>query len=243
MLAELVYSKYKKPTKLSDPYDDFSPSLLKKLLEVEEEKFAWNAFSNLLGPHLPAGTYEEVIYFLPRAFEFLKQHEEDALDLVTPVFGFCSKNTENLVADGFLPAVVDEIRNCFEYWVKDFRIEHYDKDMCEAKGWKHDYQDLVWNSQHICEGLSDLENFQTLAKVAVEFMNSLAYHRDDMTRASWFLELSRARDDVVPPSDLIEVQQLLANRDLLNDAYAIVWADARDYKLTYWRDTFKKLAL
>lgn len=243
MLEELVYSKFKRPEKLSDPHSDFTPGMLKKLLKKDDSEFGWNDYSWLFGPYLPAGTYEEVMYFLPKAFMYLQQHEEGALDLVTPIFGFCSKNIENLQKDGLEKPIKERIRECLDYWVRDFRIEHFDKKMCVGKGWRLEYFDYVRNRETICEGTTDLARFETLGSLAVEFTRSLAYHNGDVTKASWFIEFSRARFDVYTPPDLPEVQKLLSDENLLNDAYAVVWPEAHEYKLTYWRDTLNKLGL
>lgn len=243
MLHELVYSKYLRPQKLSDPHSDFTPGMLKKLLKKDDSEFGWNDYSWLFGPHLPAGTYEEVMYFLPRAFAYLKGHEYEALDLVTPIFGFCSKNIEQLREDGLEVLVKEQILECLNYWVRDFRIEHYDKPMCVNKGWRLDYKDLVHNTETICEGTTDLARFETLSSLAIEFTQSLAYHSGDITRASWFIELSRARFDVYTPPNLPEIQKLLTDENLLNEAYAVVWPESNEYKLTYWRDAFSKLGL
>lgn len=243
MLEKLVYSKYSRPRKLSDPYSDFTDEMLKDFLKKNDSEFGRIDYSCLFGPHLPAGTYEEIIYFLPNAFEYLKLHEDDALDLVTPIFGFCSKNIEHLRKDGLEEIIKAKIMECLNYWVRDFRIEHYDKQMCESKGWRLHYQDLVHNTETICEGTTDLVRFETLSSVAIDFTKSLAYHHGDITKASWFIEFSRARFDVYTPPNLPEIQELLSNDALLNEAYAIVWPEAQDYKLTYWRDTFSKLGL
>lgn len=243
MLEELVYSKYSRPQKLSDPYSDFSAEMLKDLLIKNDSEFGRSDFTRLFGPHLPAGTYEEVIYFLPSAFEYLKLHEGDALDLIAPIFGFCSKNIEHLKKDGLEKIIKGKIMECLNYWIRDFRIEHYDRQMCISKGWRLHYSDLVHNTETICEGTTDLVRFETLSSVAIDFTKSLAYHNGDITKASWFIEFSRARFDVYTPPNLPEIQELLSSDVLLHEAYTILWPETHEYKLTYWRDTFNKLGL
>ena len=124
MLEKLIYSKYSRPKKLSDPYSDFTPRMLKELLNKSNSELRWSDYSSLFGPHLPAGTYEEVIYFLPNAFSHLKNHEYDALDLVTPIFGFCSKNIERLKGDGLDKAIKEKIVECLNYWVRAVSYTH-----------------------------------------------------------------------------------------------------------------------
>ena len=236
---------YGRPEKLSDPHSDFTDGMLNKLLTKNDGAFDWSDYSNLFGPHLPAGTYEEVVYFLPQAFSYLKHHEDEALDLVTPIFGFCSKNIDNLLSDGLLEVVKSEIMDCLNHWTRDFRVVHFDKNACLKKGWGLDYNDLVVNSEVICEGTSDLARFETLEGVAARFTESLAHHNGNVIKASWFLEYSRARFDVYTPPNSKSITELLANEELLNHAYATIWTDVIDQHAspTYWQDTLNQLGI
>ncbi len=91
--------------------------------------------------------------------------------------------------------------------------------------------------------MTDLVRFETLSALAVGIVRSLAYHDGDIVKASWFMELSRSRNDVYAPPDNPEIQDLLSNTDLLLDAYAVVWPEVSEYMSTYWHDTFKALHL
>jgi hypothetical protein len=243
LLENAISLKFKRPKKLSDPYNDFDPDSLGFLLKKNDDEFWWSEYSALFGPHLPAGTYEELMYFLPKAFTHLKENEKDALDLVTAIFGFCSKNLERLQKDGLDLLIKEKITDCLEYWVRDFRIEHFDRQMCKAKGWGLNYFDYVYNTDTICEALTDLVRFETLKSLAIEFVKTLAFHDGNIIKASWFLELSRTRFDTYNSPDCSEIQHFLSDEGLLLEAYAVVWPEAEDYKLTYWRDTFMKLGL
>ena len=100
-------------------------------------------------------------------------------------------------------------------------------------------RELHWE----CHRRTDLVRFETLSSLAVDFTKSLAHHNRDITKASWFIEYSRARFDVYTPPDIPEMQTLLSDENLLNEAYALIWPEVREYKLTYWRDTFSKIGL
>jgi len=242
-LQDLVYARYSRPRKLSDPHADFTPDMLEGLLHKDDSELGWEEYAWLLGPHLPAGTYEEVVYFLPKAFSHLKHHEEDALDLVDAVFGFCSRNIERLRDDGLESAVEQQIMECLKHWAREFRVKHYDAGMCAEKGWRLDYFDTVKNTETICEGTTVLAKFETLSPLAIEFTRFLAFHNGEITRASWFIELSRARFDVYRPPDLPEIQRLLSDRDMLREACEVIGPEAREQNYTYWRNTLRKLDL
>ena len=243
LLEKNISLKFKRPSKLSDPYNDFDSESLSSLLKVNDHEMGRSEYSALFGPHLPAGTYEELMYFLPKAFAYLKENESDALDLVSTILGFCSKNLERLQQDSLDLLIEEKITDCLEHWVRDFRIEHFDRQMCEAKGWRLNYFDYVHNTETICEALTDLVRFETLKPLAVEFVKTLAVHDGNIVKASWLLALSRARFDTYNPPDCSEIQHLLSDEGILLEAYAVVWPEAEDYRLTYWRDTFKKLGL
>lgn len=242
-LEKLVYSKYRRPQRLSDPGSDFSEGMLKDLLRKADSDLRWSDYRNLLGPYLPAGTYEEVIYFLPGAFTYLQENEDDALELVSAVFGFCSINIDRLRDDHLDQAVRDRVRASFDFWVRDFKVEHLDRQKCSNKGWGLKYFDCVRNTETICEGMIELVRFETLAEEAVGFIKSLANHNGDTTMASWFLELSRARSDVYAPPNLASIQELLADRRALTCAADAVRHIAGGGNRTYWRDTLNELGL
>ena len=244
-MEKIFKSPYPKPVTLSDPYYDFSTGMLGDLLKKDIEDLTWSDYSSLFGPHLPAGTYEEVMYYLPSAVLYLSTHEDDALDLVTPIFGFCSKNIEKLRNDDLDIVVKEKIAECLKIWTSKFKILHFDKNACLKKGWGLEYNDYVVNAETICEATSDLFEFETLREIAITFTKSLAYHNGDVTKASWFLEYSRSRFDVYTPPNDILVNGLLSDEKLLNEAYAVVWSEVMksNQSPTYWKDTLNELGI
>jgi hypothetical protein len=74
-----------RPRRLSDPFGDFCDESLARLLDTPDDQLRWNHFKQLLGPFLPAGNYEEIVYFLPFAFNCLLEDDESELELVTPI--------------------------------------------------------------------------------------------------------------------------------------------------------------
>lgn len=238
-------TSYKRPNKLSDPYCDFTEGMLQELLATNDDAFGYTEYLRLFGPHLPAGTYEEVMYFLPQGFDYLKTHEDEALDLAASIFGFCSKNFYKLEDDSLVSTIEREILDCLNYWTRDFRVIHYDKAACRKNGWRTNYFDYVTNTETICQATSDLVEFSTFSDLAVQFAKSLAHHNGDVIKASWFLEYSRSRFDVYTPPETDEMNDLLTNKKFLHQAYKVVWSEAMNSNVspTYWQDTFNALSL
>ena len=235
--------KYKRPEKLSDPHDDFNQATLKQILAKNDKDFTWSDYSFLYRPYAPAGTYEEVMYFLPETFLYLKTHENDALDLIPPIIWFCSENIDKLTKDGLAEIIKFEIMKCLNEWIKDFRIIHFDKDACFEKGWKFSHRDLVVNLESICEVTTELIKYKVFNNLAFLFFEQLTQFNNDPIKASWFLELSRARFGICSPPNETKITSILENEQLLNDAYDLIWPNVLDEidSPTYWKDTFNQL--
>jgi len=243
--SSMLKVRQARPYRLSDPFSDFTPADLKRLLAVPNDKMGWSELQQLFGPFLPAGTYDESVYFLPRALEHLITHERDALDLGTAVIWFCSEYAERLEADHYLLDVKGRLLACLKAWTRDFRVQHYDADACARKGWRRKYFDHVLNSEVVCQSLEDLVRFERHRDLALEFFHSLSGNLAQPLAASWFLELARARSDVYQPPNDPEVAGPLCDRSLLTRAAATVLEECVPTQAspTYWGDTFTLLEL
>ncbi len=91
--------------------------MLAEILKTPDEKMTRCHYQDILGPFLPAGTYEEAAYFLSRAFDHIRSHDDDGLDLVTSLVWFISEYQKRLEADGVLAACRDLMESCFDQLV------------------------------------------------------------------------------------------------------------------------------
>ena len=234
-----------RPQSLSDPFGDNEEFMLRRVLAKSDEQLDWGDYQCLLGPHLPAGSYEELLYFLPRAFTRILRHEDEALDLCTSLTWFASEYAEQIQADGVLGQTKTAIRTCLSEWTRWFEVRHFDKSACVQKGWVLDYKDYVRRQEVVGEALGDLVRFKTHVDLAEELLQSLAEHGGDSTKAAWFLELARglAADGVYCLPRHAHFVDLVRDPQLLMAAAATV----RDKIIganepsTYWRDLFQVL--
>jgi hypothetical protein len=236
---------YPRPQKLSDPYGDWFLGTAEKLLAVPDDKLEWHHYQGYLGPHLPAGTYEESVYFLPGAFKMFKE-QEHSLDLASPVIGFISKNASQLEADGLLESCRTEVTECLDEWTRNFIVIHFDKDACLEKGWnKRPYFDYVKGVETVCETLCELDRFEMHGDLADVFITNLAQPTVEPEKSAWFLELVRAQDDVRSPPNRQSFLNLFADQDILLEKQLAVEKYVLDKtpSPTYWRDAFKKIGL
>ena len=135
MSASELKLPYARPRSLTDPFCDHTPDHLASLLATPDRDLKWHDFQCLLGPFLPAGTYEESAYFLPLAFDDILTHDDDALDLVTSLVWFASEYASQLQRDNSLDAVRTKLKYCIDQWTGDFTILHFDHDAYREKGW------------------------------------------------------------------------------------------------------------
>jgi hypothetical protein len=228
-----------RPQKLSDPHYDFSDDYLAKLLAVPDDQLEWHHYQDLLGPYLPAGTYEESVYFLPGALRCLLSHKPDLpMELVSPVMGFISKNADQLRKDGLLDAARDCIRECLAYWTRNFRVIH------QGAGYKR-YFDSVENYEQVAQAVVDLVDFETNADIAEAFIHDIAYATDTPIKSAWFLEYSLSQGVRHYPACSAVITQLTNDEELLLRAALIAHEHLvpTEPSPTYWHDIFKKLGL
>lgn len=233
-----------RPKSLSDPFHDHTPEGTRELLSKRDGELSWADFQCLLGPFLPAGTYQESVYFLPLAFEHIASHDDDALDLVTSIVWFVSEYACDLERDGLLDAARDRISECFEKWTAEFSVTHFDKPACEEKGWGLPYFDYVEPVEVVCVGTCDLIRFERHADLARAFFRELGENGTDGTKAAWFLELSRAYYDICHPPKDPSIARVLTDRDNLDRAVVLARPIVgRESSPTYWTDTLNALAI
>ena len=231
----------RRPSSLSGPFNDYDRESLREILEKPDGELRRYEFVVLLGPHLPAGTYEETVYFLPLAFSYLLENDADALEMVSAVFGYSAINADRLQSDGVGEAVRDSIRRCLGHWTSKFRVHHYDLEACKRKGWQLRYDDCVANAEVVGQAVGDLVEFKTLSGLASGFLRQLADSTEPVQRA-WFVELVRNKLQplgvyVVP--DAPDLLKILFNEEFIRRALrscrrAMVRSEASP---TYWRDT------
>jgi len=243
--------KQQRPKSLSDPYHDYGPKTLEELLLTKDEDFGFVEYSMLFGPNLPAGTYDEVVYFLPAAIEFLKNLGSDCLEVLDAIVGFCSINKALLEDDGYLLLVENKIFQCLTAWVEEFNIIHFDREACKEKGWGLEYLDIIENSEYVIEMISELIKFRAFEDIAYKFVHFLTDNLNNKVMASWFLECSASKFYANIPIPLVEtvwrngkIYAFLTDQTLLKKAYSSIFEDAiSSTNTTYWRDRLNVLGL
>ena len=113
--------KYKKPVRLSDPMEDFSQEELAGILSKADTELDWRDFDCLFQGKLPAGTYEEVRYYIPLACSYI-ENQSDACDFFEHFFVWIEDNCERLKEDDLIDPVVSAFRNLFRKVTLSFSL-------------------------------------------------------------------------------------------------------------------------
>ncbi|NQT93133.1 MAG: hypothetical protein HQ559_10265 [Lentisphaerae bacterium] len=221
--------------------------MLTEIIETPDGSMTWWHFKQILGPFLPAGTYEEAAYFLPLAFDYILSHDDDSLELVTSLAWFISEYRDQLEAVSALAACRDWMTLCLRTWTKDFTVIHSDRGACEKKQWGIRCFDYVKHSETIAEGTCDLVRFTANADLAIEVYRRVSATTADPVEAAWFLEFARQRcvHDVRKPPKCSEVTELLEDKETVERSAQTVSAHLPSYPKSpsYWRATFNALGV
>lgn len=118
---------YPRPTKLSDPWSDFSDSLLEALLATDDDEMTDYQFRQLFDTIMPAGHYEEISYFLPMAFTYLADPLHESHDLIELLAGFTAAYRNKLQADGLLHIIHDCFQECLDSWAATFHVTDHQR--------------------------------------------------------------------------------------------------------------------
>jgi hypothetical protein len=235
-----------RPKKLSDPHYDFTWKLLAELLATPDDQLEMRHYRNLLGPHLPAGTYDESVYFLPGAFQYmLRQDVSGALDLITPIIGFIAYNQKYLHEDGLLDSALDCIRELFAYWTSRFQVICLAPQPGQEQRRAIKYSYYVENQAQIVFTTSELVRFSTNAALAEEFVCDLALNSNDPIKAAWFLAYSCSQYDVYHPPLHPAITRVINDEEHLLKAAIVVEEHVvpKERFPMYWRDVFIKLGM
>lgn len=236
--------KQKRPRSLDDPYGEYPEEVLRALLATPDSNYSWRDYRTLLGPHLHVGTYQESVYFLPLAYDHLWDNDEDALDLCDSVGWFISEYNDELANDKLLEACRSRVRELLWKWVSRFKVDHYDRNACKAKGWVLDYDDIVPLRATLCEFSGRLLEFGTHEDLVIGFFERLGGSLGSVDQAAWFLELWRAQGDVYHPPSHERITALLNNADHLRAAvYTLQDSElvTQSESPTYWVNMFASL--
>ena len=114
--------KYRKPARLSDPMSDFSQEELNAILSKNDSELGWADYDRIFQGKLPAGTYEEVRYYIPLVCDYI-ENRRDACDFLEHFSVWLADHHERLKEDGLLAPVVSAFHALFRKATSSFSPE------------------------------------------------------------------------------------------------------------------------
>lgn len=99
---------FQRPQKLSDPFRDFSQEELQQIINTKDNQMGFHELNCLFNSFLPAGTYDEVVYFFPIALDYVFKKKEEWFTLFDNLLTWVMVHRECLEKD--------ELLN--DYWAK-----------------------------------------------------------------------------------------------------------------------------
>ncbi|MEO8608178.1 MAG: hypothetical protein ABI690_09870 [Chloroflexota bacterium] len=242
--------KYPRPKKLSDPYHDFTPDMLEEILAIPDDKLKGYHFLQILGPTLPAGTYEESVYFLPGAFRYLITDDEYAPTLINPIVEFISKNAERLAKDKILDAARECIHEAFDYWTNQFVVVHRRAPSIN-KVKRLGYSDYAKNFGAVWIMIVELLKYGTDDDIAEDFVQSLSDNTSNPIKAAWYLTCASYSRDLYRQHrtrrelNSNRILQLIQDKERLKKAAELVREKLvpGEKSPTFWRDVFNNLGV
>jgi len=183
-MLKIPYPRPKKLTNLGCCYSDKELNLI---LSKKDHELIWHDFRDLFIVSNCVGEYEEIVYFLPFYFFYLLNTPEDSLDCINEIPHFIKYYKENLIKDGIFNDCLELLYALPDRWTSEFNIVHYDKKACESKGWVLKHNDIVGNSQLVCEFIDNLCS-KNLEEIAIKFIRNISADNASDIKSAWFLE-------------------------------------------------------
>jgi len=174
---------YSRPASLSDPRHDWIGADLHEVLRIPDADMTWKQYRCIFQVGLPAAAYEEGVYFLPFAFEYLRNDPTEGIECLTDVVWFVSEHAPKLEQDGVLEACRCAIHACFDEWTRDFVIHDRDRKGAPTCAFAR-------NVEVVKDLLDALVCYESLADLADSLLQSLAGGQDNPIKSAWFLTIA-----------------------------------------------------
>lgn len=227
--------KYTRPISFSDPGYDFEPQELSDIINKKDEELDIKDFMSIFQIYLPAGNYEECVYFVEVFLAFLQDkisREIDRSGLSDALFHFlfwCNDNIVKLRNDNIEKSIITCLQsNIIPIFDRFDLIKHGGPDL-----WPR-YGTLV---SEFVTGVNDYAFLNSLKEQMVQKLSS----DRSFTNASWVIYICfSARHDTngVEISGIWGREELITCLNIVTKAKNIFWDSPYiKYLLDKWRET------
>lgn len=148
-ILKVQYGDVRKPTNLSDPYHDYGKRYLEKILAKEDSELNAIDYRDLLNANVPAGTFDEVAYYLPLSINYLCSKSEDQLEMINSWVDFLYENrsTINDYFDINVESILNQVFSCL---IKNFKVIQINEAECKTLNLDINNSRYVENLELLC---------------------------------------------------------------------------------------------
>ena len=177
-LKTIIREKYTKPSRFSDPYSEWiaSPELL-NIPKMKDDNLKVKEFQIIFYGSLSIGSYEECIYYLPKALEFiLSKEKRDFLLDEGHLLGWITFHKKNLEQDSLYREIVAFFYKFLKNIINKFTFR------CSSDGFL--FPDNVTAFYSIVEAFNEYDEGISDGDFFLEFyFNNI----ETYNRAAWFI--------------------------------------------------------
>lgn len=180
-----------KPKELSDPYFDHTQHYLKELLAKDAHELTFSDYRNLFSRYLPAGTFEEVIYYLPSSIEYIcLQDIDDQGEIIDEWIIFIFKHAEQIhnLFDVCIEDIIDHVFDCHS---QHYSVKYVEDETSDGRV-KTFYVDKIWLLIDIFKCAHEFERGEVWVEKKIE---RLRYGNE--VQQKFLYELYKERNEII----------------------------------------------
>lgn len=206
--------KLSKPDRLSAFGHLNNPEFLEYLLEKSDEELEGVDYRDLLNTNILAGTFEETVYYLPLAVDYLCGNTEDIGEMIDEFIDYIFVNKSKIESDFNIKIeeILNYVLNCN---IEEYSIVHMGKVECRALGWGIDSYRYVRRSGIVIELFKDISKFKSGRKWVKKKIKELK--NGTVTQKKWLYELYEKCNEVfslyLDDETMLEVLDTIPNFD------------------------------
>lgn len=151
--------KVSKPNRLSAFGHLNTPKFLDYLLEKSDEEIEGVDYRDLLNSNILAGTFEETVYYLPLAVDYLCGNADDQGEMIDEFVDYIFVN-RNKIENFFnitIEVIIDYVFKCN---TGEYSVVHVNKAECRALGWGINSYHYVKKSGLMIDLFKNLNRFE-----------------------------------------------------------------------------------
>lgn len=150
---------------------------LRAILEKPDSSLDWPDFAIFFKPARCVATYEQAVYFLPLALDYLRREPMHGREYVYGLVHFLSRpeDADRIEEDKLSGPCRTALQACFDSWIETFEVVHFDEEACRNKGWRLGHFDYVKNSEAVIDLIDTLVLHRRHEDLAVDLLSGLCH--------------------------------------------------------------------